>query len=40
VFKKEAENILQYEDVPVETHPMWNVKTKVTPETKGASGTF
>jgi hypothetical protein len=40
VFRKEAENILQYEDVTAETHRMWNAKTNVTPETMGASGTF
>jgi hypothetical protein len=40
VVKKEAENVLQYEDITVETHRMWNVKTKVTPEKTGASGIF
>jgi len=32
VFKKEAENILKYENVKVETQRMWNVKTKVKPQ--------
>jgi len=31
VIKKEAEKILKYKDLTVETQRMWNVKTKVIP---------
>jgi hypothetical protein len=34
VIKKEAEKILQYEDLTIE-RAYWNVKTKVTPITIG-----
>jgi hypothetical protein len=40
VFKKEAENILQYEDVTVETHPMWNVKTESDTRNKWGKWNF
>jgi enolase len=40
VIKKEAEKILKYKDLRVETQCMWNVKTKVTPVIIGATGTI
>jgi len=40
VIKKEAEKILKYEDLPIETQRMWNVKTKVIPVIIGATGTI
>jgi len=40
VIKKEAEKILKYKDLTVETQRMWNVKTKVTPVIIGATGTI
>ena len=39
VIKKEAE-ILRYKDLTIEIHYMWNVKTKVIPVIKGATGTI
>jgi len=40
VIKKEAEKILQYRDLIIEIHHMWNVKGKVIPQIKGATGTI
>jgi len=40
VIKKEAEKILKYKDLTIEIQPMWNVKTKVIPVIKGATGTI
>jgi hypothetical protein len=40
VIKKEAENILKYKDPTIEIQSTWNVKTKVTPVTIGATGTI
>jgi hypothetical protein len=40
VIKKEDEKILKYKDLITEIQPMWNVKTKVTPVTRGATGTI
>jgi hypothetical protein len=40
VIKKEAEKILKYEDLTIETHRMWNVKTNVIPVKVGATGTI
>ena len=40
MIKKEAEKILRYKDLTVEIHHMWNVKTKVIPVIKGATGTI
>jgi hypothetical protein len=40
VIKKEAEKILKYKDLTVEMQRMWNVKTKVTPVIRGATGTI
>jgi hypothetical protein len=40
VIKKEAEKILKYKDLTTETQRMWNVETKVTPVTIGATGTI
>jgi hypothetical protein len=40
VIKKEAEKILKYKDLTTEIQRMWNVKTKVTPVTTGATGTI
>jgi hypothetical protein len=40
VIKKEAEKILNYKDLIIETQRMWNVKTKVTPVIIGATGTI
>jgi len=31
MIKIEAEKILKYKDLTIETQPMWNVKTKVIP---------
>jgi hypothetical protein len=39
VIKKEAEKILQYNDLITEIQRMWNVDTKVTPVIIGATGT-
>jgi hypothetical protein len=38
VIKKEAENILKYKDLTIETQRMWNVKTRVIPVIIGATG--
>jgi len=40
VVKKEAENILKYEDFTIEIQRMWNVKTKMIPVITGATGTI
>ena len=40
VIKKEAENVLKYQDVTIEIQRMWNVKTKVIPVIIGATGTI
>jgi hypothetical protein len=40
VLKKEAEKILKYKDLIIEIQRMWNVKTKVTPDIIGATGTI
>jgi hypothetical protein len=40
VIQKEAEKILKYEDLIIEIQRMWNVKTRVTPVTIGATGTI
>ena len=40
VIKKGAGNILKYKDLTIETQRMWNVKTKVIPVIKGATGTI
>jgi hypothetical protein len=40
VIKKEAEKILKYKDLIIETQHMWNVKTNVTPIITGATGTI
>ena len=40
VIKKEAENILKYEDLTIEIQRMWKVKTKVIPVIIGATGTI
>jgi len=39
-IKKEAERILKYKDLITEIQPMWNVKAKVTPVIRGATGTI
>jgi hypothetical protein len=39
VRKKEAEKILKYKDLIIETQCIWNVKTKVTSVIIGATGT-
>ena len=40
VIKKEAENILKYKDLKTKIQHMWNVKTKVIPIIKEATGTM
>ena len=40
VIKKESEKILKYKDLTIEIQCMWNVKTKVIPVIKGATGTI
>jgi hypothetical protein len=40
MIKKEAENILKYKDVTIETQRMWNIKTNVIPVIMGATGTI
>jgi hypothetical protein len=40
VIKKEAEKILKYKDRTIETHHMWNVKTRVISVLIGATGTI
>jgi len=38
MIKKEAEKILKYKDLTIEKQRMWNVRTKVIPVVKGATG--
>jgi hypothetical protein len=40
VIKKEAKKFLNYKDLTIEMHYMWNVKTKVIPVITGATGTI
>jgi hypothetical protein len=40
VIKKEAEKILKYKDLTIETQHMWNVKTRVIPVNIGVTGTI
>jgi hypothetical protein len=40
VIKKVGENFPKYKDLIIEIQHMWNVKTKVTPVTIGATGTI
>jgi len=40
IIKKEAEKILKYKDLTIETQRMWNVKRKVIPVIIGATGTI
>ena len=40
VIRKEAEQMLKYEDRTVEIERMWNVKTTVIPVISGATGTI
>jgi hypothetical protein len=40
VFKKEAEEILKYQDLTIEIQRMWNVKIRVIPVIIGATGTI
>ena len=40
MIKKEAENVLKYQDFTIEIQRMWNVKTKVIPVIIGATGTI
>ena len=39
VIKKEVEKILKYEDLKIEIQREWNVKAKVIPVVRGATGT-
>jgi hypothetical protein len=40
VIHKEAEKILKYKDLTIETQRMWNVKTRVIPVIIEATGTI
>ena len=40
VIKREAEKILKYKDLTIETQHMWNVKTKMIPVMIGSTGTI
>jgi hypothetical protein len=40
VIQKEAEKILIYKDLTIETQRMWNVTTRVIPVIIGATGTI
>ena len=40
LIKKEAEKILKYKDLTIETQRMWNVKTKVIPVIIAATETI
>ena len=40
VIKKEADKILNYNDLTIEIQRMWNVKTKVISLITGATGTI
>jgi len=40
VIKKEADKILEYQDLTIEIQRMWNVKTKAIPVIIGATGTI
>jgi len=40
VIKKEVEKILNCKDLTIEIQSMWNVKTKVIPVIRGATGTI
>jgi hypothetical protein len=40
VIQKEAEKILKYENLSIETQRMWNVKTRVIPVIAEATGTI
>jgi hypothetical protein len=39
VIKKKAEKILKYKDLIIEIQHIWNVRAKVIPVIKGATGT-
>ena len=40
MIRKEAENIIKHKDLTIEIQRMWNVKTKVAPVAKGATGSM
>jgi len=40
VIKKGADKILKYKDLTIEIQRMWNVKTKMIPVIRGATGTI
>jgi hypothetical protein len=40
VIRKEAEKILKYKDITIETQRLWNVRAKVISVIIGATGTI
>jgi hypothetical protein len=40
VIKKEAQKVLKYKDLTIETQRMWNLKSRVIPVIIGTTGTI